>query len=477
MFAALSCVFTASTSGSWSLAPSTTATQLFEKHPACTAPAGLNWCGGDRRAGVTGLTFVDKHTLALARLNGTLERYNYTTGQLIDAHHFQLNVDELAAETGMTGLSAYNGDVFFSLTTFHANESNYGVAVKKMSSTGHVTTLYHKIDKAFGANAHNMHGPYVAAVGEGHPVLLVPFGDLNSPSTASDPTKDAGKVLIMNLDGSELRRDVFDTGHPNNMHLAYGNRNMFQVTCLSRDLDRLGRCLWSENGNYLQRLVFASLLHGGGIDLQWKGDDNRQWLNMHDPLTKSAAVLHTRVDTSCVFLAVMPRLTVRGELVFVESCTGSEGKGRTVSLKKIVNMHAAQPAVVFVQNILTSNTTTASSPMAMALVPGDKGQLVVGDVFTGNVYEISNPILTYSNYKNSLHTDISQVSSFCESRPSWNFVYVMCSTIAIIQYLVVAKGTNSARSVHLGKLFVALMLCVVGVVALWRNIPNRFDFV
>jgi hypothetical protein len=388
-------------------------------------------------------------------------------------------------------MSVYNNSIYFSLNSYNPSQRTYIVAVHKIDRNGQVTVLYHKSDAGYGVNAHNIHGPYIAFVGSGHdiPVLLVPFGDLFTPGNTHDSSTDAGKVLIMDLNGHAIGKDVFDTGHGNNMHLAYGNRNMFQVTCLNYQQDRYRRCVWSENGNSVQRLVFTSLLGGNSVDLKWTGDDSIAWLNMQDTTTGSSAVLHSRLDTSCVYLTILPELTDRNEIVFLESCTGS----RVMTLKKIVNLYGAQPAVVEVQTILTSKITTASAPMASALVPGDTGQVVVGDVYTGDLYTVSNPMLKYENYRRAQGTLLTQVTSHCSKRPTWKVVYLITGCVVFVQWITITcdilwnrrKRTYTQlnnvvqvkEELKVPETLVVLTLCAVVTVWLWWAIPNEWQFI
>jgi len=423
----------------WTAGEGTTLTAFGEQQQPCANAAGINWCGGENpRRGVTGLGFLDTDRLVVARMNGSIEIYNYTTQEQLSTHDIQANMNNLPGEAGLTGMSVYGGDIYFSHNYYSAPLDTYGVAIRKLDAHGAFTLLYHLEGGNLGANAHNLHGPYIAHVGDSDtPVLIAPFGDLNSASTATDATTDAGKVLIMHLDGSMLDKQTFDTGHPNNMHLAYGNRNMFQISCLPATHDPHKRCLWSENGNAMQRLVFTSLLGGGALDLKWRGDDSTAWLNMVDPINGAGAVLHSQNDESCVFTTIMPELTTTGDIVFVKSCTGGSGEGRQVTVQKIANVMAAQPALIQLGVLMQSEASTASSPMATAVVPEADGELVIGDVFEGNLFVAENNLLKPSEYTIAVGTPVTQVESFCTTRPEWRFVNFAFAAAYVLNTIVI----------------------------------------
>ena len=246
----------------------------------------------------------------------------------------------------------------------------------------------------------------------------MPFGDLNDASyTVNNPDNDYGKILLMDFNGDPLDKGTFDTGYPNNLHLAYGNRNMFVLRRLPPGVDSQERFIWGENGNALQRACVLSMLKPDlQLNLQWTGKDDQAWLNMVDPFTGSEAVLFKGGDTSGVwvepFEPSMPNVQQYLPTIFAgdgsglvlhsytQEKSGNALRSRTVNLEVVQNLNdAPQPAGFFImRRLVWSESTYASAPLATAILPS--GNFLVGDIFTGNlayvkfIKEIPGDILT-----------------------------------------------------------------------------------
>ena len=240
----------------------------------------------------------DADKLYVARLLGKVTSYTCTiVGSRMVFDDLQTVYDvEIATgklrEFGLTGMLCYeNTYLFLAVTTVSGSQGV--VRVDRVDvRDGSVKTIYERTGAELIANAHNLH---MGCLFPGLDAIVVPFGDLNNASKyCNDPSTDFGKVLLMDFDGNTLDKSVFDTGYANNMHLAYGNRNMFTARVLQE-----GRFAWGENGNSAQRAVVYSLQAAGlSHNLQWtNGRDTPEWLNMVDPATGSQAVLYDGKDT------------------------------------------------------------------------------------------------------------------------------------------------------------------------------------
>lgn len=369
---------------------SVTIEQVGPVYPSdiCTMPRGVNFCGSHHKNNsIIAVDFVQDY-LVVGYLEGSVRFFNVTDFSIV--HEFNIEGGyggiNLPHEWGLTGITVDHEEIYLFLSYNFNTQSLPGAAIARYEiSTQNITIIksWNHIDII--ANAHNLHGGITKSIYDTN-VLIVSFGDLNNASYCHNPYVDFGKLLIMDYDGHTLNTTVFDTGHPNNLHLAYGNRNLFHMTCLDKDVDSKERCLWQENGNSYQRMVLTTLLQPGlALDLQWTGTDDTQWLNMNDAFYGNNAVLHFKNDESCVYLTTVN--AGYGQIHFVESCMNT-GK---VTLRSIANLNVApQPALASSSTeLIHVEGTTATAPMATAW---DGHRLIISDVFTGNIYSINTPL-------------------------------------------------------------------------------------
>ena len=345
--------------------------------------------------------------LVVARLFGNVQTYSYTEqdgfGDAVDIAN--INIDPgLAKEFGLTGIVVTDQYIFCAVTTL--TDTTTIAKITRIDKNRVQTDIYTVSDPRINANAHNLHAGCTTMLRSKKTstlfsVLLMPFGDLNKVNeTCYNPDNDFGKLLMMDMDGNMISKEDYDTGYPNNMHLAYGNRNMFTIRQLPSTHDTQQRFVWGENGGSVQRAcVFTLNKPEQRYNLQWSGIDDDSWTNMYDTVTGSQAVLYHGEDSSGIWveplnhdsyavLKYFPKQYVKSGNSLVLHSYMSKGKQRSrcVNVELIQNLNTApQPAgYAILKTIIWSENDFVSSPMALALLPD--GTFVVSDVFTGNLY-------------------------------------------------------------------------------------------
>jgi len=374
----------------------------------CGNKFGANYCQNDGANQVIDVSF-DKNAshLLVSRLGGKITVFDVDrdlvfTNERVVAN---INVDSGSArEFGLTGVIVAQNYIIAAVTTVDGDEGVASLIRFDVDSDFKVitrTTIREWRDPILKANAHNLHGGVMLMGYED--VFVVSFGDLNRAKFCNDPSVDYGKILIMDKDGNAPDQGVFRTGYSNNMHLAYGNRNMFSMAQLPASIDTSQRFVWGENGNALQRAcVYSLAAQETRHNLQWAtGQDTNDWIQMTDPVTGSDAVLFVGPDTSGVvvstfqgneqlmtskkYLPPMNRGTVYLLHSYIQNKPDSD-RNRAIFLEYIANLGTApQPAgFTILKKLVWTSNPYASAPMATAIHPVT-GDFVFGDVFSGNV--------------------------------------------------------------------------------------------
>lgn len=370
-------------------------------------------------------------------------------------------------EFGLTGMLVNDDYIFTAVTTIN-KELKTGIAkITRISYTvdenspqsvilNNETDIYVREGSEIKANAHNLHlGCFTKLGDKDWTFLIVPFGDLNQASKyCYNKSVDYGKLLIMDEDGYVPNKDYFDTGFDNNMHLAYGNRNMFQLTQLSKDVDSMERFVWGENGDTTQRVCIMTLnVPYQRYDLQWSGDgDTQDWLSMSDPVTGSSAVLWSDVDTAGVWTTSIPPGAGyifddidAGVAIVLRSYMASKDslpdRSRSLNLEYISNLNdAPQPAGLgFTTPLIQSDNDYVSSLMSSSIHP-TTGDIFVSDVFTGNIIQLR--LQASFPYRYSVG-NINQVTRIT---PFYMFIIIgVLVTIILIFMVAMLRQKNTIR--------------------------------
>lgn len=352
------------------------------------------------------------------------------------------------------------------------------------------TIIYERTDPDILANAHNLHAgvafDFTTENDNTYEGLIMPFGDLFKASTYCEHKEhDYGKLLLMDYDGNSFSKSVFDTGYENNMHLAYGNRNMYQLARVEND--PLRRFTWSENGNSIMRTCFMTLATPRQrYHLGWtKAVDTTRWRTIVDPVTGKAAVLYTGYDSAGVWTTVLdgmpsyvPQPLENSAYVLVSymaSKNSRETRSKRINLHAIQNF-SAQPSMELVETVVERSPTqkAASAPMAVVLTSNG---FVFGDVFTGNLYEA---VITGRLARNADLIAMDSETSTCAD--CWTCAdydmtnALLCTTgIAVLAgvtslVLVAAYATKVPRWSYLlcMALALSLMVAVLGMVG-WSH--------
>lgn len=416
-----------------------------------------NYCRDDLPNMVSSMALKGDE-LYVARLGGKVTRYVFeedawTGPELVkDLALTQGSAREIGADMAASEDFESDRTLFVSHTSLLAN-GNYTASIErwKLDVAGkpsEVSTIYSRTGPEVGANAHNLHLLTTAAV-SGEKVVLAAFGDLNRASIIRDPSHDYGKVLLMDYEGGALPKSRFDTGYPNNMHLAYGNRNLYRAARLLGD----PRYAWGENGNAYERSVVYSLLSPKRAhDLAWSGMDDAGWLEMNDPSTGSAAVLYRGNDQGGIW--VEPYLDRgNGVNLVLHSYMASDLtpmdetsllRYRTLNLEYIGNLDAPQPAgFQVIEQLAYVRGEGVSSPMA-AVVHRSTGDVLFGDVFTGNLYRLAfhNASLFAATTLSPNGCGVGNRWTWAELAPTWLWfvlasclVLILCMAMALCQLL------------------------------------------
>ena len=423
-------------------------------HPCC---ASQQYCANQMSLMNVGAAFTKSGTFLLkALLLGTLQYYRLTNVEgspSYDGPHTLTAVDAFhqsgMREFGLTGITlSHNFDerdglpdfVFLSVQGLFDDTSEYKARIYKVPVTesngvltaGASTIIYERVGPEIAANAHNLHGGMTTTLPGGQEALVISFGDLNDYRYGSNPNVDYAKILLMDYDGNAFNKTIFDTGWPNNMHLAYNNRNMLMMRRLASNVDPNERVMWGENGNSYQRAALYSLMTPGQAhDLKWNdGTDNQDWLRMNDPVTGANAVLYSDVDTAGVWVepfasteaayaaCSIPIGTHYALHSYMSPEPGTGARIRTLNLEYMANlMGAPQPAGYLVIETLARATTSATSaPMAVTIHP-PSGDVVFFDVFNGNGFHLHFKDLA------SLIENPQVQATGCTADPQW-FVHV-----------------------------------------------------
>jgi hypothetical protein len=263
--------------------------------------------------------------------------------------------------------------------------------------------IYNVAEKGIAANAHNLHGGITVALPDAR-ALIVSFGDLNNPSTSVDTSVDFGKLLIMDYNGSQFEREVFDTRCEDNRHLAIGNRNLYNLDRFSMEEDIRERFVWGENGDSYERAVVIDLLSpqiDECIHLGWGlgGETAAPWKRLQDPLTKNNAVTYFGIDQGGVYTkiySVPERYQVPGTSYVLRSYmaqdraqnTQGDMRLKTLNLEVISNLNnAPQPSGSHVvAQLAWTRTASPSAPMAVDVHFNDT--IFMSDVFTSKIYAL-----------------------------------------------------------------------------------------
>ena len=397
-----------------------------------------------------------------------------------ELHGFDINTGGLS-EFGLTGLVVPHGfderskggtPCFFPVTTVRPSDGEskeLGIArvdrvMLQESEQGLLTVVSGSVKairvwehEDIRANAHNLHGGSTVRIGD-RDFLLLSFGDLNKASKyCQNAAVDFGKLLIMDYDGSPPDRAHFDSGYENAGHLAYGNRNMFEMRQFSPSTDSRERFVWGENGNSVQRCCVYSLLEPGRKhDLGWStGGDTSKWNNLVDPATRSDAVLFSGPDSSGIVIEpflgseavfgdkLLPAPPANTSLLLHSYMNGSEdpNRSRGIFLESIANLgNAPQPAgFLSLKKLVWTDNEFASAPLSIA-IHRPTGTFVFGDIFTGNIVHVK--------FVTPVNVDLGQPSAKeRDCRCTWAVPTVIALSIIIVGLIiaVILLATRRAK--------------------------------
>ncbi|HVX92501.1 MAG TPA: PQQ-dependent sugar dehydrogenase [Candidatus Dojkabacteria bacterium] len=317
-------------------------------------------------------------------------------------------------ENGLTGF-AFSGDfdkskeIFLTYTTLNAqkeiknrvaritlNDDGTNVTGKnfKVIFEGNVTpSQAHQIQNGVGVMINN----------KSH--FMFTIGDAFVSTNAHDLTKDAGKIMLIQRDGSN---PVGTRPYPSNPKVqAIGLRNSYDITMNPYDMNM--RYLFDDTGNINNdKLMYGDILsmegdNGKKIDLKWNGDDKSQTLVVLDVNTQGNPNMNmmqwaptvTPLDINFIKggKGNIPESTkdVSYFLITLFGQTGSKNNtpGKEIMLGKLSNLDS-QPKVELMPFISRSSLGQGKQgqPIGLAIDPLTQ-DIYFGDLIEGNIYKVS----------------------------------------------------------------------------------------
>jgi hypothetical protein len=388
----------------------------------------VNFCANKPGNMLTDAVYDPSGTiLIVARLLGEITYYIHKSADEIIGPYdlVNINVDFGGiAEFGLTGVNFSttfdsDGYIFFGYNTVQGvGESRVGVGrVERYKLTIDNTNasitdkkvIYERTGSDLLAAAHNLHLATAINI-KNQNFIIISYGDLNKASKFCQNSEvDFGKLLIMDSDGSSPKTSVYDTKHDNNMHFAYGNRNLFKLYQIPKDIDKKERFIWMENGNGNQRgCIYNFMDQTQSHNMEWtNGAEVNKWVQMTDT-NGSNSVLFFESDTTGVVMSIFnksqslklfPSLDFNSMAVlhtYLSPTHGPPNRTRCISLEYFGNLNNAPQPVGFVhlKKLVWTEENYITSPLATIIHP-ITGNFVFGDIMNGNLYSckfISQPV-------------------------------------------------------------------------------------
>lgn len=211
----------------------------------------------------------------------------------------------------------------------------------------------------------------------GEPHLLFLIGEGFDAKRAQDPSVEAGKLILMNEDGS--KRKIAALGIRNGYVLA---KNPF---------DKEGRILISDTGpDKYDRLIYTDPLKIGQLNFGWNGDQEKLTRPIPDPNFPKVSdmVIYRLAETrTFVGLAFQKDGDVLATL-FGKTGSKENSPGKEILLGKLTNL-SGQPHISF-QTIL-KRTSGANgklgNPIGME-IDQKTGDFFFADILEGRIYQV-----------------------------------------------------------------------------------------
>jgi plastocyanin/type II secretory pathway pseudopilin PulG len=360
----------------------------------------------------------------VATLTGDIWIFTKKDGKFIKQqdkfYKVETNVVGFPAENGLTGLTfgadfATSGDVFVTYAFQNdKNELKNRVARLTLAKEGD-NFIGKEFTQIFEGNvntasAHQIQGG-VGVMVNSKPHFMFPVGDGLAASSSHDLSKDAGKVMFIQRDGSNPEGE---RPYPENPKIqAVGIRNIYDLEPNSFDNNKI-MFIDTANGKN-DKLVYGNLFSKDGkntqkLDMLWKGDDANQKLAIADLYTTGNPNMNlfqwedTVTPMDIEFypggIGKIPSSN-NSEVyflltVFGQTASTRNSPGKRIMLGKLTDLNT-QPKVELKDFVLRNNAGQGfmGHPVTVAVDPLTK-EIYFGDIVEGRVYRVfeadnSNP--------------------------------------------------------------------------------------
>lgn len=351
------------------------------------------------------LTPEGKHLL-VSQITGELLAFNRTSNGFFDSPYLVTHVETKFPgfppdEAGLVGITLSknfekNGKVFLLYT--YKDES--GATQNRIS----VTTLSSSNGKLSGSNPKLIYEANIPGTGshqitdgvslriQGKQHLLVLIGEGFDGKRAQDPSKEGGKVILIQEDGSDPLGPRPYSENPKVE--ALGIRNAYVITRNPNDPEQ--RILIADTGpDKYDRLIYTKL--GTGLDLKplnfgWNGDQEKLKNPIPDPNNPSVSDMvifrlpETRTFTGLTFLPGENKLLAT---VFGETGSPQNSPGKEIWIGELTNL-SAQPKVSFKPIIRRVKEASGKlgNPIGLEVDP-QTGNFFFADILEGRLYQVS----------------------------------------------------------------------------------------
>ena len=319
-------------------------------------------------------------------------------------------------ETGFTGFPNENGLTGIAFGADFSDSKDifllYAIDLGKDGAKNRITRISYEEDGSGNlvgtdpvnvfAGAHQIQNGLGVMI-QGKPHLLFSLGENYNPPDSKDLTKEAGKIMLIQRDGSDPVGTRPFSGHPKICTKGIRNVYGFDIDLNDPEL----RVAFLDNGpNLNDRLGYAKLIDpdgelAGGYDFNWDGED--------DPITKVVpdinvqsspnSLLHIWDQTvspdEVIFYPGKGTIPASDDktsyalvLLFGQTGTSDNEKGKEILLAKI-DRSSFQPKVSFTTLIHRSDKATefAGNPLGLAYDPVTL-KIYFGDLVEGRIYEV-----------------------------------------------------------------------------------------